>query len=64
MSNDYLYGKDVEVPEIPEEIIVRRLEALKDRLHELMEIPYLDRDDDNIHAMHKAISFWEKINDV
>jgi len=64
MTNDYLYGKDVEVPEIPQEVIVRRLEALNDNLAELLKVTYLGRDSARVRRVQKAIDFWEKINDV
>ena len=63
-SNEYLYGVDAEVPEIPEEVIVRRLEALNDNLSELMEVPYLGRDDMRVRKVQEAIKFWEEINNV
>jgi len=61
-TNSYLYGKDIEVPAIPEEIIVRRVEALKENLEELMDVPYLQRDGARVRAVVKAIHFWEDIN--
>jgi len=40
MTNEYLYGKDIDVPEIPEDIIMRRIELLKEHLEELLEHSY------------------------
>jgi len=59
----YLYGEDVEVPEIPNEIIVRRLELLNDHLTELLEVPWMTRDAEKCNAVLKGIKFWETINE-
>jgi len=61
-DNTYLYGEDVEVPSIPEEIIMRRTEALKEHLHELLDHSYHIRDGERVSAVIKAIHFWENIN--
>lgn len=61
-NNAYLYGEDVEVPEIPAEVIVRRIELLKEHLEELLEIDYKTRDLERIRHVVKAISFWEKLS--
>jgi len=61
VSNEYLY-MDNEVPEIPADIIIRRVEALNDTLEELMDVPYLQRDGARVRAVVKAIHFWEDIN--
>jgi len=62
MTNEYLYGEDVEVPEIPQEIIMRRIELLKDNLAELLDHSYYTRDGDRCNKILKAIRFWETIN--
>jgi len=62
-ANSYLYGKDEEVPEIPDYIIMRRIGLLKDMLNELLEVPLLQRDTDRYNAVIKAIDFWENINE-
>ena len=59
---EYLYGTDVEVPEIPQEIIVRRIELLKEHLGELLEHSFYTRDNKRVNAVLKAIKFWEDIN--
>ena len=61
-DNIYLYDTD-DVPEIPNEIIVRRLELLKDNLAELLDHSYHTRDTARVNALLKAIKFWENIND-
>ena len=62
-SNMYLYNTE-DVPDIPQEIIVRRLELLKDHLSELMDVPIEQRGKVRlrIHDVEKAISYWENIN--
>lgn len=62
-TNIYLYGEDAEVPDIPPEVIVRRIEALKDNLEELLEVDYHIRDGARCNSIIKAIKFWENIND-
>ena len=62
MTNEYLYGKDVEVPEIPEDIIKRRIELLEEHLARLLEHSYHTRDGDHVNAVLKAIKFWNNLN--
>ncbi len=61
-KQEYLYG-DVEVCTIPEDVIMRRVEALKDHLDELLKIDYSARDFNRVNNIVKAISFWENINE-
>ena len=61
-DNIYLYNTE-EVPEIPNEIVVRRLELLRDNLEELLEHSYFIRDTARVNAVLKGIKFWENIND-
>jgi len=61
-TNEYLYGNR-EVPEIPAEIIVRRIEELDDHLTELQEVHFSERDSTRVKAVKDAIEFWETIND-
>jgi len=63
-DNTYLYGKEVEVPEIPADIIMRRVELLNDTLTDLLSEPLLERDTLKINRVLKAITFWETINDT
>ena len=63
LTNEYLYGKEVEVPEIEAYVIMRRLELLKEHLSVLLEQDYMDRSTSQIIAVEKAISFWEKIGE-
>lgn len=60
-DNEYLYGKDVEVPEIDRETVMRRLELLKEHLAELLGHSYYTRDGERVEAVLKAIKFWERM---
>ena len=60
-DNSYLYGEDIEVPEIPADIIMRRIELLKDNLEKLLDHSYHTRDTERCNAIFKAIKFWEQI---
>jgi len=60
-KNKYLYG-DVDVPEIDSLVVARRIELLDDHLTEVMNVPPLERNQNQAHAIIKAISFWQNIN--
>ena len=60
---EYLYGEDVEVPEIPAEVIMRRVELLKEKRFELLEVNLLKRDGSRVNSITKAIDFWEALNE-
>ncbi len=62
-TNEYLYGEGVEVPEIPQDIIMRRVETLKENLSVLLDQSYYTRDSARCNTIIKAIEFWEKINE-
>jgi len=61
---EYLYGKDVDVPNIPADVIMRRIELLDDHILELFKAPIIDRDGARLNAVIKAKNFWLKINEV
>ena len=61
-DNEYLYGDNVEVPEIPSDIVMRGLELLKDHLEELLDYSFYTRDAERCNAVIKAIDFWNKLN--
>ena len=60
---EYLYGEGAEVPDIPAEVIARRLEILKEHLSKLLDHSYHTRDGNRVNDVLKAIKFWETIND-
>jgi hypothetical protein len=60
LDNEYLYGIE-DVPSIPNDIIMRRLELLKDNLEELLEHSYYIRDNDRVRAILKSIKYWSSI---
>ena len=53
-KTEYLYGEDAEVPEIPAEVVMRRIELLKDNLEELMK---------RCSDIEEAIDFWSRFLD-
>jgi len=59
LTDDYLYGKNVEVPHIDPLVIMRRIELLNENLEELMEVQYLARDWSRVNSIIKSIRFWE-----
>lgn len=61
-DNSYLYGDDVDVPEIDSYVVARRIELLNDNLAELLEEHWLKRDAKRINDIQRAIKFWEMIN--
>jgi hypothetical protein len=61
LTNEYLYG-DNEIPEVPEYIIMRRVEILEERLEEVLAVHYTRRDLKLERELLKAISFWRNIN--
>jgi len=63
-SNAYLYGEDVEVPQISMLVIARRIELLQDKLEELLDHSYHTRDSKRCNAIIKAIDFWDTLNDA
>ena len=62
LTDRYLYGTEEEVMEIPEEVIVRRVELLRANIDELLKVHYFERDNERINKVLKAIEFWTNIN--
>jgi len=62
-SNEYLYGTDVEVPEVPAYIAMRRISLLEDNLEELLKVNYMERDSKRVAKVQKAIDFWRKLGE-
>ena len=60
-SNEYLYGEDAEVPEIPAEIKMRRVEILKEQLEIELDKHYGKRNQKRVRDIMNAIEFWENI---
>ena len=60
IDNEYLYGVE-DVPSIPNDIIMRRLELLEDNLAELLEHSYYIRDNDRVVAVLETIKYWSNI---
>ena len=65
-TNSRLFGKDVEVPQFDEWVLMQRRSLLEDRLHELRDIHYTKRTSDieaNMREIHEAIKWTENINE-
>lgn len=64
VTHEYLYGGDNidEVPDIPQDIIMRRVEMLKEHMAELLAVDYKNRDFKRVDDISSAIDFWNKIN--
>ena len=60
-TNKYLYNTD-DVPQVPEEIIMRRVELITDLIEELLEVHYLERDTVRINDLVRAKQFWLELN--
>ncbi len=58
----YLYGEGVNVPQVPAEVVMRRVELLDEHLTELYEPDMLLRNGKRINDVIKAKNFWLKIN--
>ena len=63
LDNNYLFGEEVEVPEFSQYVINMRLSLLNKHLAKLLSVHYSERDNERINAIHKAISWHEKINE-
>lgn len=63
-TNEWLYGQDIDVPEIPAYVITRRIELLKEHLEELLEASYKKREFSRVRDVLKAIDFWEDMKRV
>ena len=60
-TNNYLYGIE-DIPEVPEYVIMRRVEILRDNLQVILDESFQTRDGNRANAIIKAISFWSNIN--
>jgi len=61
-ETEYLYGENVNVPEIPYGVINQRIALLNKHLTELLSVHYTKRDAKRVSAVVKAIDFWDKLN--
>lgn len=60
-SNFYLYCTN-NVPDIPQDIIDKRIELLEIHLAKLLTENWLTRDGERVNAVCRAIEFWKNIN--
>lgn len=63
-TDEWLYGQDVVVPEIPAYVITRRIELLKEHLEELLEVPYKKREFERVRDVLKALDFWDDMKRI
>ncbi len=61
LSNEYLYGKGINVPSIDESVCNARVQLLKQHMLKLLEVGYLERDYQRITKVSQAIHFWNKL---
>ncbi len=61
-TDSYLYG-EYETIDIPEEVILRKVESLNFHLEDLLEDDMLERDNLRCKEVKDAIEFWLSIND-
>ncbi len=61
-DNSWLYGENVSPPDIPQDVVDKRLELLKTNLAKLLDHSYHVRDNARVSSVLKAIDFWESIN--
>jgi len=64
-TNDRLFGKDVEVPQFDERVLMQRKSLLEDRLYKLRDMHYTKRTSDieaNMREIHEAIQWCDNIN--
>ena len=62
LSNTELYGTE-DVPQIPQEVIDKRIELLTARFKELISVHYMKQDNQTINQVVKAREFWRNINE-
>ena len=60
-TTEFLYG-DETPPDIPEDIIMRRIEILKEHQDILLAVDPMERETYRLHSVSKAISYWSSIN--
>jgi len=60
-QNSFLYGDGVEIAPVPHGVIDERITALQKHLKILMDVEMMERDNNRINAVSKAISFWNKL---
>lgn len=59
---EYLYGEGVDVEPIPEHVVMRRIEALKEHLDNLLEHSCYTRDTRRCNEVFAAIKWWQNLD--
>ena len=60
-TNEFLYGDNVP-PEIPADVVMRRIQMLKEHQDILLSADPMERETYRLHSVSKAISYWSSIN--
>ena len=60
-TNEFLYGNEVP-PDIPAEIVMRRVQLLKEHQDILLAVDPMERETYRLHSVSKAISYWQNVN--
>ena len=61
LKTEFLYGDEIP-PDIPADIIMRRVQLLKEHQEILLAVDPMERETYRLHSVGKAISFWSSIN--
>jgi hypothetical protein len=61
-QDEFLYGKGVVPPSIPDSVVKERIRLLENHLEVLLDHTYYDRDTMRVRAILKAIKFWGAID--
>ena len=61
LTNEFLYGSEAP-PDIPADIVARRVELLKEHQDILLAVDPMKRETYRLHSVSKAISYWQNIN--
>jgi len=61
LTNEYLYGKDIDIPPLDIVVLQQRIELLKTNLSILLDHSYHIRDNKRVSDVLKAIDFYEDL---
>ena len=57
LSNEYLYSTE-DVPRVPEEICDERLKLLETHMRKLLDVHFMEQDNQKMNSILKAQKFW------
>ena len=61
LTNEYLYGEDIDIPPLDIVVLQQRIELLKTNLSILLDHSYHIRDNKRVSDVLKAIDFYEDL---